>query len=757
MHAQTAVSSRRRPDIASRQSQATNIEQGIAYASSGDHLADPLGVDSLADTPGGGGSPLPDGLRTRMEASFGADFSGVRVHQDARPASIGAAALTRGQDLHFQPGRYDPDGAAGQRLIGHELAHVVQQRGGVARSSGEGASVEADPGLESEADTAGARAAGGLSADVGGAGQGWGGGAAPIQCKPRDEKAAKKLKSVADVSEALGEFPDVPVTTADAVLSPIQTGQEVMSVTGEASKGMQVANNVLGGVGAGLGLLGAVSTGARALGEQANLRNAETVAGRGFARSQRNKALLETAIQATGGGLGIAGVAGGPGFLGAIGSGIETVVSGAKAVDSTYRAVKTRKGGAAGSAISSHKENMLDARFGDTAPTLDPSNKVARETYLKDKRAKAHFWEIGKKKKINRELNTLENFDAKAKTRAELDAAKDRLGQLTAEQKAANAKVPWYKRMVGIGTNKNKAAINEQKQLIQGAREAKEAEYGVAKAGALQERDPNKIKDFKDTWGDVREARRLERARGTLHGKFAGKAAVNSVNAVGGAADTVGSAMGPTGLIPMAVGKGVKATVAATGLGARMANRWGRARDLGQAEEMLDNKKKASKWGTFKRFINPLSKFEDRRGDIAKDARRAIEAREGGAQVSDPTLQGMSQAQLDELYKKTTRRDQRHGKQFTNMLTAGTDPNAVSGAYTPNTSGDQLQGAARKLAGAAGMGPNGEMRKMIAGKDAGEQEKLLRDQWYGAKDARDGDSKKKSIMNAMWETKMEVF
>ena len=80
------------------------------------------------------GWPLEEGTRRTMEARFGADFSRVRVHTDepsARVAqSFGAAALTVGEHMSFGPSRYAPGTATGNRLIAHELAHVVQQRRG---------------------------------------------------------------------------------------------------------------------------------------------------------------------------------------------------------------------------------------------------------------------------------------------------------------------------------------------------------------------------------------------------------------------------------------------------------------------------------------------------------------------------------------------------------------------------------------------------------------------------------------------------
>jgi hypothetical protein len=69
-----------------------------------------------------------------MESRFGHDFSQVRVYTDAPAArsaqALGARAYTYGRDLVFAPGAYEPHTAAGQRLLAHELAHVVQQAQG---------------------------------------------------------------------------------------------------------------------------------------------------------------------------------------------------------------------------------------------------------------------------------------------------------------------------------------------------------------------------------------------------------------------------------------------------------------------------------------------------------------------------------------------------------------------------------------------------------------------------------------------------
>lgn len=81
----------------------------------------------------GGGRPLAEGLRTKMESGFGADFGAVRVHDDTRAdklnQSLNARAFTTGKDIFFKQGAYDPNSNEGQELVAHELTHVVQQTG----------------------------------------------------------------------------------------------------------------------------------------------------------------------------------------------------------------------------------------------------------------------------------------------------------------------------------------------------------------------------------------------------------------------------------------------------------------------------------------------------------------------------------------------------------------------------------------------------------------------------------------------------
>src|SRR5262249_29740381 len=105
--------------------------QGVVRRSSAGAQA----VRSIVQSPvPAGGAPLPAPVRAHMEPRLGADLGDVRVHTNGAAADSAAAlhahAYTFGRDVVFGAGAYSPDSAAGRRLIAHELAHVVQQRGG---------------------------------------------------------------------------------------------------------------------------------------------------------------------------------------------------------------------------------------------------------------------------------------------------------------------------------------------------------------------------------------------------------------------------------------------------------------------------------------------------------------------------------------------------------------------------------------------------------------------------------------------------
>lgn len=111
-----AVESTEQPSITPRESPASDLTPRRAA----DQESQPTGQPLTAET------------RALMESRFGHNFADVRVHADEKAAgaasSINASAFTIGRDIVFGAGQYRPDTVAGQRLLAHELTHVVQQQ-----------------------------------------------------------------------------------------------------------------------------------------------------------------------------------------------------------------------------------------------------------------------------------------------------------------------------------------------------------------------------------------------------------------------------------------------------------------------------------------------------------------------------------------------------------------------------------------------------------------------------------------------------
>ena len=117
--------------------------------------ADPSS-EVASDSAQTGGQSLPGSTQSRMESLFGTDFSDVRVHEGQEAPAKGAQAYAQGSDLHFAPGKLQPDTQKGDYLLAHELTHVVQQRagGGATQAKAEPGSATklGDRELEAEAD-----------------------------------------------------------------------------------------------------------------------------------------------------------------------------------------------------------------------------------------------------------------------------------------------------------------------------------------------------------------------------------------------------------------------------------------------------------------------------------------------------------------------------------------------------------------------------------------------------------------------------
>jgi outer membrane protein OmpA-like peptidoglycan-associated protein len=86
-------------------------------------------LESRLNASKGGGSPLPNEVRSFMEPRFGADFSHVRIHSDGNAIQmnreLNAQAFAHESDIYFGAGKTP----AKDDLTAHELTHVVQQKG----------------------------------------------------------------------------------------------------------------------------------------------------------------------------------------------------------------------------------------------------------------------------------------------------------------------------------------------------------------------------------------------------------------------------------------------------------------------------------------------------------------------------------------------------------------------------------------------------------------------------------------------------
>jgi Domain of unknown function (DUF4157) len=103
----------------------------------------------------GSGQTLDAGTQAKM-SGLGGNFGKVSVHTDETAHelahSVSARAFTTGPDIYFAKGEYNPGSSEGDRLLAHELSHVVQQEG--APTSGPLTVSNPGEALETEADHA---------------------------------------------------------------------------------------------------------------------------------------------------------------------------------------------------------------------------------------------------------------------------------------------------------------------------------------------------------------------------------------------------------------------------------------------------------------------------------------------------------------------------------------------------------------------------------------------------------------------------
>jgi hypothetical protein len=90
-------------------------------------------VEKAISSSRGSGASLDKGVQEKFAPQLGDSLSDVKVHSDstadALARSVSARAFATGSDVYFAQGEYQPGTASGDKLLAHELTHVVQQRG----------------------------------------------------------------------------------------------------------------------------------------------------------------------------------------------------------------------------------------------------------------------------------------------------------------------------------------------------------------------------------------------------------------------------------------------------------------------------------------------------------------------------------------------------------------------------------------------------------------------------------------------------
>jgi hypothetical protein len=135
------------------------------------------------DLRGSTGEPMSSAHQRRGRRVFGGELEDVRVHSDAPAATaaarLSARAFTIGPDIYFGTNQWRPSEPTGMALLGHELAHVIQQRQ---------SSMQADARAEGEATRAGVAFTLGLRAPAAGQAARGSASAPMLQCSPLSDQ-----------------------------------------------------------------------------------------------------------------------------------------------------------------------------------------------------------------------------------------------------------------------------------------------------------------------------------------------------------------------------------------------------------------------------------------------------------------------------------------------------------------------------------------------------------------------------------------
>ena len=107
------------------------VPYGQYSKNSGQHLEVTPEFESDINKLKGGGQPIKNDVRSLFEQRLGYNFGNVRIHTNQLAGdlvrSLESQAFTFENNIAFAPGQFKPMTVMGRKLIGHELAHVIQQ------------------------------------------------------------------------------------------------------------------------------------------------------------------------------------------------------------------------------------------------------------------------------------------------------------------------------------------------------------------------------------------------------------------------------------------------------------------------------------------------------------------------------------------------------------------------------------------------------------------------------------------------------
>ncbi len=104
------------------------------------------------DSSRGAEKRLPTELTQKLENHYGYNLSALRIRESSEADKAGGKAFTQGTNINFGKGMFQPQTKFGQKMIAHEVAHVIQQAKENIKPTQSHSNINLDSSLESEAD-----------------------------------------------------------------------------------------------------------------------------------------------------------------------------------------------------------------------------------------------------------------------------------------------------------------------------------------------------------------------------------------------------------------------------------------------------------------------------------------------------------------------------------------------------------------------------------------------------------------------------